>query len=810
MEIQRSASPLHTEPALTHPLQADFPVVRTPSPEAKPIALSADPLNDVEGLESSLEPKITGQGLFEAEQQEVSKKKRELEVKKEALLSRSFKQMASELDDFQATHRMFAKGLENRKKDPKIAAYLNALPAFEHFNQSIRNTLTSDKTVKEKLQLLAELYCNSRELLQFLETHVPVLKAYFKENEFITRLQLHLFTHGFFLDKVDTYAGHKMGDLIAQGFQRDFEKLSDEFKDSCCALYQQSLETTTSNLSEYLQLNLDDAFPYEAARATLVAHYGRRIVDEVELSFPTKCAGTAITAAHFREMLVNVALRVKKEDLIELYHAIKNEGSDELFACMNNIPPAALENIKKSQSFDNLNYKQLDCLVSAFRSCTENGTVKVINDKLTKHIIGSELTPITKAALYFLTKSEAAKTYLQDPDDPDFALKSDYAPQEHLAREMAYALDFENITGCIFKSVSQNELSYVHVVDTLNDKGMHAHMLHPLTQDPKGATATLLFRGFKYYDLDSAKRAFLEGLEAGAKTFALLQNDLWEMFVSNLPNSDHIEVKVAGHSLGESDAGMFAECFVQRYYSHMTPDSITFDINEGYDIETQAIKKEKTNLPNIKLLQIWSLNPPGVSPERCDEYNYSRSLLQTKMEQKPIIVHNHLLVTGDAVQQANWTLHGWVDPYRPGVRYGQDPIRQWSYTDKNGKTSSLQDTRLVIATPENQITSVTTYSSHRWHCTQKGANVTRFEEIVPEKLNTNLGTTSLAVAVWNNVASTVTHNLIGNNANLLQTIYDNREPIMETVVGTTRTVLDVAYSTLNSLYASYTGANQTE
>ncbi len=841
MEIQRSSSPLHTEPALTHPLQTSpeiAPRKKDPGPDlskTRPVVLSPETSSVKCALErfensSDLQTSVPiSEEFFEVESEE-DRKTRELKVKKEALLSKNLKQMANYLLDFQVSHLQFAKTTESSKELPTIGAYLKACPAFNDFNQKIYQILTSETTLASKLTRLEDHYSknNVAEMFQFINRHLANLDGHFGQDDFISKLKLHIFKHGHFLDTIDAYAGHKGGDLIAHNFQSAFEALPSDFNNHCCSFYKQSLEVAAPKLAEFLQLNPEETISYEQARTTLVAHYGRRIVDEVELSFPAQCTEPKIKASLLRELLVNIALRVKKEDLVELYNAIQGEGSDELFACARNIPENVIRKIKESTDFNQLDFEQLDGLVSAFRSYKKQGNVKPINDDLTKNIL---VSPITTDALYFLKKSNEAHKYVQpDEDAEDYTHKADYAPREHLAREMAYALRFEGTTGVILKTLSQNKVSYAQVVGTFSEKGLHAHMLCPLTEDPKGTTGTLLFRGIKPHDFASIKRAFGEGWEAGAKTFSLLQNELWDWFKSCLPNSPFLEIDIVGHSQGARDAAMFADCFVQKITPPKAQPTSSqpalanrASVGEPKEQRTNTPKEKKTNLANIKLVQTWGFNSPASTLQTCSDYNYHRLQLQDSGIVQPVIAHNYILVEGDLAQNSNWALHGWVHPKLESMKHGQDPKIVRTYTNKNGVENSVPDTRLVIVTPTSNVSSVsTTIHSHgfKWAKTLDGKPSAAESKVIdPADINDKLGTLTFWEAGRNFLGSTLEHNILRNNGNAAKYIYDSREAIAQTTVDfaqtalgvareTTNTVISVAYSAFNSAHAYYSSSSQ--
>ncbi len=686
--------------------------------------------------------------------------KLELDAKKKALLIVSFKLMVKELADFKLSQR--------HSKE-------SGLSTLETFNQKIYAILVAEEKCSPKLKKISALYSCPEvvEMLQCIEAWTINLKKGSPEDPFIRSLQLHLFTHSAFLKKLHVYETTEKMKKAVNSYQNAINKLSTNFLHSCRIHQKTRLSETTEKLSTYLQLNSSQTIAYEEARTTLIAHYGRRVVDEIEIGLPVNLTLEPISAAHFREMLVSIALRVKKEDLLALYQAIKGNDSEELFACMQNIHPEIVAQLKATKDFDALNYEQLDYLVSAFRSYTFFGadgsktnattqnphpfSIKPINKELIKGISKNQLSPITRLALKFLAASERAGTYIQFDED---SIEAKYAPREYLAREVAPALEFSGNKGTIFKSVTtQNTLSFSYLADAFYEGGMQAYLVHPITSDPKGTHISLLFGGDKKNTATTERGLSARSLQAGSMSLATLKNNLWKKFVKKIPKSPHIEVDVVGYDVGAHNAMLFSEQFATFYYCEAMS-------NTWHDLENdETIQLEDlANLANIKLLQVWAIVPRSSSLIDCTKYNFRRFLLQqAPIENQPLIAHHYLLTANDI--QPYLQLYGWVDPSLPDSRYAQDPAKIWPYIDKDGKEHQIQDVDLVVAIPLTQYSSPIRMFLPNWKCTQKNSDdvsESYFKEIPPEQVNNHLGSNPLIVAIANTAFSLIKRNVWDN------------------------------------------------
>ena len=705
------------------------------------------------------------------QQTEITRKESKQDAKKKALFSTSCKQMASELQEFQASQALFVKRISILQDMPEIAAYLAEVPAFTEFYQRVNDILLSKEKVLKKAEALATLYAGPQagKPLKFIEKHTPVLKTHFEHDPFVVALQLQPLAHYFFLCRLETYTTIR----LTQNYQTALQRLAPSFLKSCTAIYHDALKIAASRLSTYLQQQVDETIPYEEARTTLIAHYGNRVVNELAFDFPIE---STITIVRFKEMLLAEALRIKKEDLVALYQAIKGCGGYDLFACQRNMDIESIQQLQNTNSFQELNYKQLDCLVSAFRSYTLcNGKATETNARLATHakqnapqpighliekIYYYPLAPITKVAGNFLQSQKTACNYIQIDED---SVEAKYAPREYLAREIVPYLNFENIEKVIFKSLTlQNTLSYSYVAASLSDKEMHAYMVFPLINNPKETLVSLLFGESKHYGVsDDSMR-----LKTRSVIFEQLKDDLWQLFVQNLPNSEHIAVDVVGYKLGAYDTMMFVKQFAIRYYSQASPWHVVADEQDAIELEMQP-EEEPTNLTNIKLLQMWALVPHMDLLTDCKEYNYRRSLLQELPEEKrPIIAHNYLqyLHLPDSSPQKYTGLYGWVDPNRPDDWYGQSPAKTWSYKNKDGEELSVQDTCLLFATPIEMNSSIPTIFSPRSTCTRRDRTLMYFNVIPPEKVNQYLGQSSLVDIIVNGAFSLVKSNVWDNLA----------------------------------------------
>ncbi len=723
---------------------------------------------------------LDSEELFNIHQTEVSKKKLAQDSKKKSLLIASFKQMANALGSFQSAHNALKERIATMPELPAgITAYASTLSTLETFNQKVFDILTSEEKCNPKLKKLAALYNTheATEMLQFLETHSATLKKTFPHDPFVYSLQQHIFTHSAFLKKLYIYEPTEQMDKALKSYQGAVDQLPINFLRSCEESKRKALNSAAEKFSIYLQLNSNETISYEDARTTLMAHYGRRVVDEVELGFPANFTQAPISAARFREMLVSVALRVKKEDLVALYNTLKGNLSEELFACTQNIAPAAIAHLKTTGNFDTLNDTQLMYLVTAFRSYKDINTesvaehanknqqffsIKPIGKKLVKDIPKNLLSPITDLALKFLAASKRAETYIQNDDSPDYNVRSKYASREHLAREMAYALDFSGNKGTIFQSVTTNNtLSFSYLADTLCEEGIQAYLVCPLTNDPKGSLISLLFGGFKHCGISEDEISTQAIIKAGGMIFAGLKKELWKMFVCNIPKSpQHIEVDAIGYDLGAHNAMLFSEYFAMMYFCQGTPDA-------WYDLSTKSIVEfdALACLTNIKLLQVWAMGPRTSSLINCSEYNFRKHLLQQMpSENRPLIAH-HYLLTANFIPP-DLKLYGWVDPSLPDSQYAQDPAKTWSYKDKEGREHQIQDTDLLVASQLDEYSfALKTFLPNLRctpNCVQYGGVYLEFNEVPPEEVNNHLGSNPLIVAIANTAFTLIKRNVWDN------------------------------------------------
>jgi hypothetical protein len=199
---------------------------------------------------------------------------------------------------------------------------------------------------------------------------------------------------------------------------------------------------------------------------------------------------------------------------------------------------------------------------------------------------------------------------------------------EHLAHQLAYHLhEYSSVQLLNNKKYTVHKLQ----VCTLNT-GLIGYILEP----EKGGDIYVVFRGTK--DFASVLRDLNPG-SPGTFTFEKYKksilNDINQVIENVLRKNPGIEIEVtmAGHSLGATDAGAGMAALIEALHIWSDPDIKSDDA---------------VYFTHIKTLRLMTYNSPGVTVEMNDEANKHARAIANKVK----IECYHLIAAGDGVQQA--------------------------------------------------------------------------------------------------------------------------------------------------------------
>lgn len=132
-----------------------------------------------------------------------------------------------------------------------------------------------------------------------------------------------------------------------------------------------------------------------------------------------------------------------------------------------------------------------------------------------------------------------------DPSRPEFA----FAPHEHLAKFVGYAMTSIMQNGMIIPIYDQGSLVYYQLKSHLIQDGLCCYLFTPIDGNPKHP-AQLVFRGT--HDAQSVSRDF-DTHGVGSTVFRRHSKKIFEMVKAYADQVPHCSLEISGHSLGAAD-----------------------------------------------------------------------------------------------------------------------------------------------------------------------------------------------------------------------------------------------------------------
>lgn len=433
---------------------------------------------------------------------------------------------------------------------------------------------------------------------------------------------------------------------------------------------------------------------------TLQRHYGMRLAKEVIASWDP--LDERVSVHTITKLLVGIAAKVKREDLVALFEQIRF-GTNQEATCVHWLTEEEKQEIVRANDFEQLNDQQLTLLMNLYRNVfNEFGDSEPVAKAFFPHYEISVTTPFEQC-LDVVRACEIVDRYEQTAKlgDETFELRQKLAGAEHLAREISYVLPDDPIGLVVPIRDSEGDTKLYTVKGTVIEKGLYFYVFVPVTKGQWQKEAALCpvhcsFRGSadRHAWVRNLTESNPQAIEAGRLSYRLHEPKIAKCYAESLPLYPS-KVLFTGHSLGTGDAVRLA---VTHYANLANP-------------EYAAI------LNRVQDMTIVTWCPVSLARETIDQYERVKGLSTLV----PRIYHNY--ADEDIVPGASGLYLFGFQNIAPSAQEGQQ-----------------QTTFMTKYTLRQISTSVgTTWVAHRTPFLIDNAEGVTIKIIPPEDLNRKLG-----------------------------------------------------------------------